>query len=74
MLPPDPTRLVPIGRALGETFLMAVVGAALGIAGAFALAVLAARQLTPHVVCYHSARGLIWFFRTVPDLVWAIFF
>jgi phosphonate transport system permease protein len=74
MMPPDTTRLWPIGRALGETFLMAIVGAALGIAGAFGLALLAARQLTPHVLCYHLARGLIGFFRTVPDLVWAIFF
>ncbi len=58
MLPPDATRLIPIGRVLGETLLMAIVGAALGIAGAFALALLAARQLTPHVLCYHLARGL----------------
>lgn len=74
MMPPDLSRLGPLGRALCETFLMAVVGAALGIIGAFVLAVLAARHLSPHPLCYYGARSVIALCRTVPDLVWAVFF
>jgi len=51
--------LGPLVHALCETFLMAVVGAALGIIGAFVLAVLAARHLSPHPLSYYGARSVI---------------
>jgi phosphonate transport system permease protein len=35
---------------------------------------MAARSQTPHPVLYHAARALISLFRTVPDLIWALFF
>ena len=38
------------------------------------LAVLATRHLSPHPAIYHVARTSIAFFRTVPDLVWALLF
>jgi phosphonate transport system permease protein len=35
---------------------------------------MAARNQTPNRVVYYLARGVITFVRTVPDLIWAIFF
>lgn len=74
MVPPDVSRLGPISRALLETFQMALVGTALGVAFSLPLAVLASRRLSPHPLAYYAARGLVSWFRTVPDLVWALFF
>ena len=74
MFPPDIDRLGSIGQALLETFQMAVVGTVLGVILSVPLAVLAARGLSPHPVVYYATRGLISFFRTVPDLIWALFF
>jgi phosphonate transport system permease protein len=74
MMPPDLSRLAPISRALLETFQMALVGTVLGVAFSLPLAVWATRRLTPHPVVYYAARGLVSWFRTVPDLIWALFF
>lgn len=74
MMPPDLSRLGPLLRSLLETFQIALVGAVLGIAIGFILAVPATRHLSPHPAIYALARGVIALFRTVPDLIWAVFF
>ncbi len=74
MFPPSTDRLSKVGLALLETFHMALLGTLAGVILSLPLAVLAARQLTPHPVLYHAARALIAFFRTVPDLIWALIF
>ncbi len=74
MLPPDLDRLGPILLSLLETFQMAVVGTMFGVLFSIPLAVLATRSQTPHPVLYHAARAIISLFRTVPDLIWALFF
>ena len=74
MLPPSTARLGAVGRALLETFQMALVGTVVAVLLSLPIAVLATRHLTPHPVLYHAARGLIAFFRTVPDLIWALLF
>lgn len=74
MVPPDVSRIGPILRALLETFQMALVGTLLGVILSLPLAIWATRRLSPHPVVYYAARGLISWFRTVPDLVWALFF
>ena len=74
MFPPNIERAVPIGISLFETFQMAVAGTVLGVVLSLPLAILAARGLSPHPVVYFLTRGLISFFRTVPDLIWALFF
>jgi len=74
MTPPSLDRLGAVARALAETFQMAVAGTALGVVLSLPLAVLAARGLSPHPALRHAARTLIALFRTVPDLVWALFF
>ena len=74
MFPPSLERAAPMGKALLETFQMAFVGTVAGVALSLPLAVLATRHLSPHAAIYHAARWLIALFRTVPDLVWALFF
>lgn len=74
MFPPDLERLPQILWSLLITFQMAVAGAVLGLIFSFPLAVLAAEGLSPHPVVRAIARGIIAFFRTVPDLVWALIF
>ncbi|MGB0684317.1 MAG: phosphonate ABC transporter, permease protein PhnE [Magnetovibrionaceae bacterium] len=74
MMPPSLTRIESVGWSLLETFQMAVAGTVFGVLISLPLAVLAARNLSPHPLVYHAARGLISFFRTVPDLIWALFF
>ena len=74
MFPPSLERIGPVGKALLETFQMALIGTVAGVALSLPLAVLATRHLSPHAAVYHAARQLIALFRTVPDLVWALFF
>jgi phosphonate transport system permease protein len=74
MFPPSTSRLLQIGQAVLETFQMALVGTVIGVALSLPLAWLATRGLTPHPALYYGARGLIALFRTVPDLIWALFF
>ena len=73
MFPPDFSRVEHITWKLVETLQMAVAGAALGLVFAVPFAILATDRLSPHPVIKIAARGMIAFFRTVPDLVWAIF-
>src|SRR5262245_46931017 len=74
MFPPSIERIGPMGKALLETFQMALVGTVAGVALSLPLAVLATRHLSPNILVYHAVRQLIALFRTVPDLVWALFF
>lgn len=74
MFPPDVERLPAILAALFETFQMAAVGTVLGILLSVPIAVAASRNLSPHPLVYYLARGLISFFRTIPDLVWGLVF
>jgi len=74
MWPPSFVRAGTVARLMFETASMAVAGAAVGCAASFLLAFLAAKNLSPHPLAYYLSRAAISFFRTVPDLVWAIFF
>lgn len=74
MFPPDLARLDSILISLATTFQMAVSGCVLGLILSFPLAVLAAEGLSPHPIIRTLTRGLIALFRTVPDLIWALFF
>jgi phosphonate transport system permease protein len=74
MTPPDFSRIQPVLIKLLETFQIALVGTVIGIVISLGLAIFAARCTTPHPAIYWLTRSLISFFRTVPDLVWAIFF
>jgi phosphonate transport system permease protein len=73
MFPPSVERLDMVSRAMLQTLEMALVGNVVGIPIGFGLALLCARNLSPHPVVYYLARFLVTFLRTVPSLVWAIF-
>ncbi len=74
MFPPSVERLDAILWSIFQTFQMAVAGTVLGLILSVPLAILAAPSLSPHPLLVWMTRGLIAFFRTVPDLVWAIIF
>jgi phosphonate transport system permease protein len=74
MFPPSLERLQPVLWSLLQTFQMAVAGTVLGLFFSLPLASLAAPSLSPHPLIVWAVRGLVAFFRTVPDLVWAIVF
>ena len=74
MFPPDLARLSNVGKALLETFQMAVAGTLFGVTLSLPLAVLASRTQSPHYLVHLSTRSLISFFRSVPDLIWALLF
>jgi phosphonate transport system permease protein len=76
--PPSTERLPVLAAAMLQTFQMALVGTIVGVILSVPLAILAARGLTTGFVArkilYPASRLLIAFFRTVPDLVWALIF
>lgn len=74
MFPPSTARLGAVGSALFVTFQMAVAGTILGIIASVPLACCASRTQTPHRSLYLFTRTLVSLFRTVPDLIWALFF
>lgn len=72
--PPDPGRFSNILLATLETFEMALVGTVAGAVLSLPLALLAARNTSPHRIVYFTARTFIAFLRSVPDLVWGLIF
>src|SRR5579871_5947697 len=69
MLPPDFRAARNWGRPLLDTVAMSVAGTALAVALSFPLALLAARNTTPHPLVYTLARGLLNILRTIPELI-----
>jgi phosphonate transport system permease protein len=57
-----------------ETFQIAIVGATIGNVLALPLAFYASRMTAPSNVAYRIAKGFLNVVRTIPDLVWGIFF
>lgn len=72
--PPDTSRLGAVADSMLETFEIALIGTMLGVVVSLPLAVLAARNLSPHRVLHLLARSLIAFLRTIPDLLWGLVF
>ncbi|EKF23541.1 phosphonate ABC transporter, permease protein PhnE [Mycolicibacterium hassiacum DSM 44199] len=73
-VPPDVDRIGPILKALLVTVEMALLGTAIGVVVSMPLAVLAARNTSPHRTCYTAGRAVITICRTIPDLVWGLIF
>ena len=61
-------------RLLGETLLMAYVATLMGALGGFCLSFLSVGNLTRSPWIRLTARRLLEFFRTVPDLVYALIY
>nr|WP_281175564.1 phosphonate ABC transporter, permease protein PhnE [Roseomonas aerilata] len=62
------------GLLLADTLLIAYVGTALGAIGGFLLSFVAAANLVPNPWIRGTARRLLEFCRTVPDIVFALIF
>lgn len=73
-VPPDVSRLGPILKALLVTIEMALLGTIIGVVLSLPLAVLAARNTTPHLSLYAISQGIVTISRTIPDLVWGLIF
>jgi phosphonate transport system permease protein len=73
-VPPATGRLPNVAAAALETFEMALVGTAIGAVLSLPLALLAAKNTSPHTVVYGATRGVVSFLRAVPDLVWGLIF
>ena len=76
MLPPDtdPAFLSRMSWRLVETIEIALAGTALGIMASLPIAWLSARGITPVPLLAFVFKGIVSFFRTVPDLIWALIF
>lgn len=76
MMPPnlEADFLLRMGWKVIETLQIALVGALIGIVLSLPLAFLAARNLSPFGRGGMIVKAVISFFRTVPDLVWALLF
>lgn len=74
MLPPDPSILPGLIKPTYETLAIALWGTAIAALLGFPLALLAARNLTPHPMVYLVARGILNSQRGVSELVFAIIF
>jgi phosphonate transport system permease protein len=74
MLPPDFSEWRRWGRPLLDTLAMSVAGTALAVVFSLPLALLAARNTSPHPLVYRAARGLLNGLRTIPELILGIIF
>lgn len=76
MLPPetDPAFLARMSWRLLETLQIAAAGTVLGVLLSLPIAWLSTRAVSPLPGAAFLFRGIVSFFRTVPDLVWALIF
>jgi phosphonate transport system permease protein len=74
MFPPSLRRIDAVALSLLETLQMALVGTVFGVLFSLVLGILASKSQTPNKVLYFVSRNVIALFRTVPDLIWALFF
>ncbi len=74
MFPPDWAYAKTIVKPTIETIEIAIWGTVLGIALAFPLGLMAARNLSPHVTLYGSSRFILNALRGVSELVFALIF
>lgn len=73
-LPPNLERAPQLGEAMLETLEMALIGTAIGVLLSVPIALLAARNTSPHPAVSATMRFILSAFRAIPDLVWAMIF
>lgn len=71
---PDWSYLPQLIQKLLETLEMAFLATAIAVAISLPLGILATRNASPFFWTYHSARQLLSFIRTLPEMVWALVF
>jgi phosphonate transport system permease protein len=72
MWPPDFSHAYSWLKPLADTLTMSVSGTLLAVVFSVPLALLAARNTTPHPAAYFAARGLLNLLRAVPELIMGI--
>jgi phosphonate transport system permease protein len=72
MWPPDFSQIRTWLKPLADTLSMSVAGTLLAVLFSCPLALLAARNTTPHPAAYFAARGLLNLLRAVPELIMGI--
>ena len=74
MFPPDITNLKTFLFKAIETLQMAIMGSTLGAIIALPLSFLAARNIMPNKIIYHSVRGIFDCLRGINEIVWGLIF
>ena len=77
MVPPDMkdgSQFWRVTNSMLTTLQIAIAGGVIGLIISFAISWLAAANHTPHYTVLVITRSVITLFRSIPDLVWAIFF
>ena len=74
MFPPDPAHLLLLGDATLETIQIAVWGTLIAILLSVPLALLGAKNTTPHAVVFHVTRMFLNALRSINELVFALIF
>lgn len=73
-IPPSTSRLDVIAKAMLETMNMAIVGVTFGVILSLPIALLCARNTSPHFLVRVVMINLVATLRTIPDLIWALIF
>lgn len=73
-LPPNFSEWQSWVKPIIDTIAMSIAGTALAITFSLPIALLAARNTTPHPIIYQIARAVLNFFRSVPELIMGIIF
>jgi phosphonate transport system permease protein len=74
MFPPDLEHLALLGGATVETLQIAVWGTLIAIVMSIPLALLGAKNTTPHIVVFHATRMFLNALRAINELVFALIF
>ena len=74
MVPPDFSRWRSWVKPLLDTVAMSIAGTALAVALSLPLAVLAAKNTTPHRLAYRVSRLILNILRSIPELIMGIVF
>jgi phosphonate transport system permease protein len=72
--PPATDRMPNLGAAMLETLEMALLGTFFGVVLSLPVAILAARNTSPHRLVALAATSALTTMRAIPDLVWALIF
>ncbi|MDO5646487.1 phosphonate ABC transporter, permease protein PhnE [Paracoccus sp. (in: a-proteobacteria)] len=72
--PPSMARIDVIAKSMWETLNMAVVGVTFGVILSLPMALLCARNTSPHWTVRIVAVNIVSTLRTIPDLIWALIF
>jgi len=73
-VPPSMDRLDVIAWSMLETLNMAIVGVTFGVLLSLPMALLCARNTSPHPLIRVLAINIVATLRTIPDLIWALIF